>query len=109
MNLESTAAQPSYCYSCGGHRTEDQLGTCLKCGWPICGLNGCSSLCACDDAQKEAIAEIDEILAKLSEESASGNALPAVWNDPGTPAKVNAIMRRIDGFLSAYSTQTATA
>ena len=42
-----------YCYSCGTIRTDDTLGLCLLCGAHICGMDGCESLCACDDALRE--------------------------------------------------------
>lgn len=56
----------SYCHSCGELRSEDELGTCLHCGYRICGMGGCSSRCACDDKHDELMFEIDSALASLS-------------------------------------------
>jgi hypothetical protein len=47
LNQQDSAV---YCHSCGTIRTEDELSFCILCGARICGLEGCRSLCACDDA-----------------------------------------------------------
>lgn len=106
--MESMKTATQTCYSCGEHRTEGQLGTCLSCGARICGMNGCRLACACDDARQELIAGIDEILASR-EGDASGNVLPPCWDDPEALGEATAILQQIDPLLGASALQTATA
>lgn len=95
MKIDSLSAEAqetvTYCHSCGEVRTEAQLGECLECGARICGLDGCSMRCFCDDKLQELIAEIDELLANRKA-GASGNVLPSGWDTPGAEAEVTAIL-----------------
>lgn len=60
LNLEQQKTA-SYCRSCGEVRPERQLLECLVCGYRICGLDGCSARCACDDAMKLGLDEPDRL------------------------------------------------
>ena len=42
-----------YCHSCGTVRTDEELSICILCSSRICGIEGCNSLCACDDALRD--------------------------------------------------------
>lgn len=42
-----------YCHSCGTVRAAADLGTCPRCGAPLCRMDGCSGRCECDDVLEE--------------------------------------------------------
>jgi hypothetical protein len=62
--------QTLYCYACGTVHTEEELGVCIMCNARICGLDGCTSLCACDDELRELgfepFEDFSEAAAKIS-------------------------------------------
>jgi len=90
----------TYCHSCGEVRGLEQLGLCLGCGAHVCGLDGCSLRCACDDASLEVQGTTAEA---RTEGSPSANVLPPSWDAPSTRDEVTAILQQIDSSLIAYS------
>lgn len=79
----------TYCHSCGEVRTEDELGECLVCGYRICGKDGCSARCLCDDANRLGA-------------SISGDVLSPARTDASGDAVEN-ILRAIDRVLDGYA------
>src|ERR1700721_1323144 len=74
-----------YCHSCGEVRTEGELGECLGGGYHICGKDGCSARCLCDDATRLGT-------------SVSGDVLPPARPSASVDA-VEDILRVIDRLL----------
>lgn len=81
----------TYCHSCGEVRTEDELGECLVCGYRICGKDGCSARCLCDDANRLGIS--------LAEAAGPEAILPA---PPPLPTSEE-IIRNIERILHGYA------
>lgn len=86
IQKQETAA---YCHSCGEVRTEDELGECLVCGYRICGKDGCSARCLCDDANRLGT-------------SISGDVLSPARTDASVDAAED-IVRAIDRVLNGYA------
>lgn len=88
----------SYCHSCGELRSEDELGTCFHCGYQICGMDGCTSRCACDDASASLMAEIDGALETIGARIQRGECVAPAAHDPTALA---AIIAAIDTALAS--------
>jgi len=52
----------AHCFSCGRVVPPDQLRMCVVCRDPICGIDGCSRLCACGDFEK-GLMDLEDLLA----------------------------------------------
>ena len=87
----------SYCHSCGELRSEDELGTCLNCDYRICGMNGCSCRCACDDVATELIWRTDEQRDAIEKRANKHTSIPII--DPGLR---DSLLRDIGRILASY-------
>jgi len=94
----------SYCHSCGEVRSEAELSICRRCGYRLCGMDGCVSRCACDDAFTILMAEIDSTLETIDVRIQRGESMPLAVSAPG---HLGAIMRDIDSVLASLNSVPA--
>jgi hypothetical protein len=72
-NLSVANQETASCHSCGDVHTKAELDTCPDCGSLLCGKQGCSSLCACDDIASDVRLELQAI-------ADSGQPMP-LWGE----------------------------